>query len=305
MRIISNFQDIYDQCAMYGIDHDTVYRRFFNAKCEAINGDMLVMGDYMDSAREHSRWYNRQIDIHSQPIESRMNLLNLSVMFLVVGECIIPHIGGLEVRHHSRSGGDSFYAGWINDNDVEKSERVEDVRSSIGRAFVSYQDLVEALGLSVSPSHALRKAYDLRDENKLIDISRRGFLFNDVKATEELMSSFRDKRWSMALGVPLAVVIPAVVGENKPMRKDHFPSAIHGALVLRNPSIKQLGLASLMDPYTMHQEISMAMNGFLADQQDGMDNISDSDRARSKGFDEVSFKTRKGMKKPRRRRGGQ
>lgn len=299
MKIISNFSDVYDQCAMYGIDEDTVYRRFIEAERVRLEGDFSPMARHVNAARSHSHWYERQL----------MGLRTArtgttSIMFLVVGEHVIPHVGGTEVRCHFRGtgSGETFYTAWRGARDVEAITQPEDILSPLGRVFASYQEFATVLGLSASRPASLRRRGEQQEGHELLDYSAHAYFMEDAMSADELMTPFKDERWARAIGAPLAVVIPAVVDREAAMRKDLSPKEIGGAIILRNPSIKLLGLTSLMDPYTLHQEISMAMNGFLSDQHDGTDSISDSDRAKAKGFDEVSFKTRKGTKKPRRKK---
>lgn len=308
MKIISNFQDVYDQCAMYGIDEDTRYRRFIEVNRVKFEEGYSVMERHLSSARVHSHWFEDQINFFSgasfkNKKLDRYDIGTTSIMFLVVGEHVIPHVGGLQIRYKKEgaSDGNSFYSSWMSSSDVERVDQAEDIISPLHRAFSSYQDMVTSLGLSLEKRRfAAEKSAS--DDDRLVDFSHRMLLDDDVLSTEELMTPFRDERWARAIGAPLAVVMPAVVGRKSAMRKDLPPTDIKGALVIRNPSIKHLGLASLMDPFTIHQEISMALNGFMSSQDDGADRISDKDRAKAKGFDDISFKTRKGTKKPRRKK---
>ena len=66
-----------------------------------------------------------------------------------------------------------------------------------------------------------------------------------------------------------------------------------------NPNLRQLQFVKHKDPYTAFQEISMYLAGVLGNKEKSTVQISDKDMLKQKGFDEYSFKTMKGDKKPR------
>jgi hypothetical protein len=61
-------------------------------------------------------------------------------------------------------------------------------------------------------------------------------------------------------------------------------------LLVRNPILEKVGFQKIIDPYTAYQELSMFFGSVFANDEDNMVNISDNDKARSKGFDKWSFK---------------
>lgn len=69
---------------------------------------------------------------------------------------------------------------------------------------------------------------------------------------------------------------------------------------IANAELKDLGFASVMDPFTAYQEISSYVSGVLGVESIEPVIISDKSQLIKKGFDEKSFKNR-GTKKPRRK----
>lgn len=68
-----------------------------------------------------------------------------------------------------------------------------------------------------------------------------------------------------------------------------------------NPNLKSLNFVKVISPTEAFQEIYMYLGGFLSNNEDPSDNISDEIKRNQKGFDEFSFKTMKGDKKPRKK----
>lgn len=66
-----------------------------------------------------------------------------------------------------------------------------------------------------------------------------------------------------------------------------------------NPCLKDLKFQSVVGPYIAFQELSMYLANQLACEQQPPVEIDDKYKLQGKGFDNVSFKTRKGSKKPR------
>lgn len=60
--------------------------------------------------------------------------------------------------------------------------------------------------------------------------------------------------------------------------------------ITRNPILKDLGFAAILDPYTAYQELAMYMGSVFAPSEPDMVDISDKDLSESKGFDDWSFK---------------
>jgi len=60
--------------------------------------------------------------------------------------------------------------------------------------------------------------------------------------------------------------------------------------IIRNPILKDLGFAAILDPYTAYQELSMYMGSVFAPSEPDMVDISDKDLSESKGFNDWSFK---------------
>lgn len=76
---------------------------------------------------------------------------------------------------------------------------------------------------------------------------------------------------------------------------------VHPNRIEINPCLKQYNLASVIDPYTTYQEISMYISNQLAHEKMIPVIIEDKYKIQSKGFDDKSFKTRSNTKKPRRK----
>lgn len=71
-------------------------------------------------------------------------------------------------------------------------------------------------------------------------------------------------------------------------------------ICIANAELKDLGFASVVDPFTAYQEISSYISGVLGVESVEPVVISDKSQLIKKGFDEKSFKNR-GTKKPRRK----
>lgn len=69
--------------------------------------------------------------------------------------------------------------------------------------------------------------------------------------------------------------------------------------VVANPCLKEFGFQRIMSPYECYQELMMYLGGVLKRPEKEMVGISDKVKLRQQGFDEWSFKTLKGDKKPR------
>lgn len=67
-----------------------------------------------------------------------------------------------------------------------------------------------------------------------------------------------------------------------------------------NPQLKNYNFQSIKDPYTCYQELSTFVGGYLRSTEVDTVDIGDEYMRDSKGFDEWSFKTMPGTKKPRR-----
>ena len=63
-----------------------------------------------------------------------------------------------------------------------------------------------------------------------------------------------------------------------------------------NPCLKDIGVASCVDPMTLFQEIQMYHSTISGIEDPDMIQVSDETRRDSHGFDDYSFKTRKGQK---------
>jgi len=68
-----------------------------------------------------------------------------------------------------------------------------------------------------------------------------------------------------------------------------------------NCNLKNLGFYKVMDPFTTFQNIAGYLSGVLGTGENEIVDIKDEDMLRKKGFNEWSFKTLPGTKKPRRK----
>jgi hypothetical protein len=68
-----------------------------------------------------------------------------------------------------------------------------------------------------------------------------------------------------------------------------------------NPILKDLKVMQIIPPTEAFQEIYMFIGGVLSNTEDIPDNISDEIKRNQKGFNQFSFKTMKGDKKPRKK----
>lgn len=69
---------------------------------------------------------------------------------------------------------------------------------------------------------------------------------------------------------------------------------------IENPNLKELEFSKVFDAFTAHQEISMYLGDVLRMREKDTVEISDEDRAKSRGFDKWSFRRDKHPSKPRR-----
>lgn len=84
-----------------------------------------------------------------------------------------------------------------------------------------------------------------------------------------------------------------------PQRRNGYQ---HASVLRTNGSLKELGFQAIKDPYTCYQELSMYIGGVLGVGEPEIVSISDNDMRDKKGFNDLSFKTRPGTKKPRRKK---
>lgn len=82
------------------------------------------------------------------------------------------------------------------------------------------------------------------------------------------------------------------------IEKSNKPGRVNIKLTI-NPSLRQLQFVKHKDPFTAFQEIFMFLSGVLGNKEKSTVQISDKDMLKQKGFDQYSFKTGKGEKKPR------
>jgi hypothetical protein len=69
---------------------------------------------------------------------------------------------------------------------------------------------------------------------------------------------------------------------------------------IKNPNLKELEFSKVFDAFTAHQELSMYLGDVLRMRDKDTIEISDEDRAKSKGFDKWSFRRETHPSKPRR-----
>jgi len=100
--------------------------------------------------------------------------------------------------------------------------------------------------------------------------------------------------------------VPIFLIRNEPDEKDweesDYPSKPD--IVLTNPCLKDISFQTVFDPFTTFQEISMYLGGVLTRPDRPMCQISDKVKVQQHGFDELSFRTLKGDKKPRKSNSG-
>jgi len=72
-------------------------------------------------------------------------------------------------------------------------------------------------------------------------------------------------------------------------------------VLVKDPVLKDLDFMKVMDPYTAHQELEMYLGDVLRARDKDTVEISDEDRAASRGFDKTSFRRDKHPSKPRRK----
>lgn len=85
------------------------------------------------------------------------------------------------------------------------------------------------------------------------------------------------------------------------VRRSYLGRSTHGLLITFNDELDMYGFQQIMDPYTAYQELSMYIGGVLRRPENPVIDISDEDMAACKGFNEWSFRTTPGTKKPRRK----
>jgi len=72
-----------------------------------------------------------------------------------------------------------------------------------------------------------------------------------------------------------------------------------GQELIKNPNLKEINFANKFDPYTASQELYMYIDNHMRPKED-MVEISDEDKAKSRGFHDMSFKNR--GKNPKRKK---
>ena len=130
-------------------------------------------------------------------------------------------------------------------------------------------------------THAKTKKIDQAD----VDHRRQRFLETDFTALH------------LELGAPvLLICAPGTVADTArgPMTD---PNLVPNALVIKNPRLSDLGLQTVLDPFTCFQQISQFIEGVVPGQQMPMVEISDKSKIDKKGFDpKYGFRTRPGTK---------
>lgn len=71
-----------------------------------------------------------------------------------------------------------------------------------------------------------------------------------------------------------------------------------------NPKLSQEKFQTVKDPFSCFQEIYQYLSGVLGNTEKDITEVDDKIKAQQKGFDQYSFKTMKGDKKPRRKNRG-
>lgn len=269
---------------MYGIDEGTVYYRL--SKIGSL--DQAVHCSPFKERIKAAIHYNSYL---RHRITGASIGEKASVAFLVVGSHVHPVILDAKLRRNGDAGepSDAYYV-TLEDIDLHDDEDVSgyDVVNKLAKAYGSLLEYFEEYKLTLAGARGSRHKID----NHMVQISS---IFGDHMTFNDLMKPFEDERWSAGLGVPLALVIPCVRWNTATRSRGE------GMTVAYNPCLKSLKANSIITPFQTHQNIEMALNGFLAGQNDPEADISDGVMAASKGFDEKSFKTRKGSKKPRKR----
>lgn len=148
----------------------------------------------------------------------------------------------------------------------------------------SSQDIMDTLKIRNEPNWFVKPRYDWHKFTKK-DVDR---LFDELEGSECLESIFRD------YNCPIFTI---TVGQYC-TKRTHY----RGAILATNPILLPYDFQRKFDPYTAFQEIAMYISGVLGVDSVKMVQISDKDMRDAKGFNDISFKTRKGAKKPRRRK---
>jgi hypothetical protein len=91
-------------------------------------------------------------------------------------------------------------------------------------------------------------------------------------------------KWRRAQRFRVDLEIHRIVGAPVFALVNWWPGFGTTPLLIRNPRLADLNFASVIDPWTAYQELSMFLGSALAEQRDPNENISDADRAAMHGF---------------------
>lgn len=263
MKIISKFKDFYDSAIAYGTDDTVVYKRELGVE--------LPKGDDGIKIPRFPGLYNR----HTQSVFYRGHFkdeMGLSVTkeyrfseaFLIVAGQSYSVWRASEYRN-SRL---------LNDSEFNNPDTVQyDLNHIYG---VHSLGGVEAFFKKAHPELILSKVARI-NENRFQsakDLEKRNAAYNHEK--EEFFKRDLTKE-CLKFGAPVLLVIPKS-GE---------------VVVIKNPILKNLGAASIIDPSAIHQKIFQFVSGVMVGSENSMDKISDEFRIKKHGFDyEYGFRTR-------------
>lgn len=261
MRIISKFHDYYDCIQSHGIDKSLVYLR--------------QPKDY-----EYFLLYNKSpvttiektADIYSNNIPNtrrfKEKFLEWKLEYFIVGFCGEWYIYAVATKK------DNFmYTGTV----LEKKylHSAEEVKEWV----------TDTNWKSINSFFYDGKYNDSYLYDKQVAVTK--------KQLERVFSSVKKIPTNIFIELKTPIItFECIVDHNK----------VRTTNVLRtNGCLKDIGFHTIKDPYTCYQEISMYIGGVLGIGEPCTVNISDVDMRDKKGFNDWSFKTMPGTKKPRRK----
>lgn len=280
MKIISKFSDSYDGISRLGVDEGMRFYRKLDATEVEISTlpapikARMNMRDGLegkiDSMLTKGREYLIRHDINYRTPSPK-------VSYLVTGSLITPVIL-------------SFPFGTLPENRLipRRADHVSNSMTGFLQKLVDdgiYTDgLLGVVGKSGSKAaNAVDFSWFVNHDESVMGSQMSG----------DVMKPFRDESVALALGTPLALI-----------------TYFHGrywmrerkVTIITNPCLKYLNLYSVITPVMVHQEITMALGGFMTPREEPSQDVSDVHLAASKGFNDKSFRREKGDVKPRKRK---
>jgi hypothetical protein len=269
LKLQTNFRDYYDGCLRHGVDEQVIYRRF-----------------------------SSEVLLHELSDKTRTSLLSPRLLKVHTLEWSLA-TPFPDLRNHPDSLG-CFgsarvlvgFCGKIWSYFVARMNLREDqilTRDSVPCPTVAKVDeVVATLSKNIQDGYNNPRptgSFSYAGNSKF---ARVNLVSQNYPPVRESIDVFQE------LGCPTFL---AVAGEDPRLG---YPNLL-GMRIIRNPNLGELGFASILDPYTAFQELSMFVGGVLTQQTMPPQVTDDVVLRDKKGFDDRSFKRDSPGKKAKRR----